>query len=175
MADLPRVTEILSPWINKAWFTDESRIRGNMVHHNIANIARGLWVPNLQDGYQGYIDSFRKWFDATVEEVSLVENRLKDPDHGYAGTPDIICRIKGDSLCSLIDYKTGATHSPTWELQMSAYWRLATCNKYKIGRSFSLRLNPEGKMPVIREYLHSEEYFSVFLSALNVHRFLRKE
>ena len=175
MSQLPSVTQALQP------FMDFSKVppdvlqsaadRGSEVHSICACIAKKLWVVEVPDNCAGYVRSFQGWFGSMVEEVILAEERLYDHARRFHGMPDLICRIKGDSGLSLVDYKTGASVMPTWEVQVAAYRHLAILNGHPVNRILSLRLSKDGKPPKITESTRSMDYlFNVFVSALNCYR-----
>jgi hypothetical protein len=91
--EMHRVSDILSPYVDKQWFDESSRIRGVEVHRACAAIAKGLWAPPLSL-HHGYVESFERWFHDNVEEVVLVEERLECPELGFTGQPDLITRLK---------------------------------------------------------------------------------
>jgi len=175
MSQLPSVTQALQP------FMDFSKVppdvlqaaadRGSEVHAICACIAKKLWVVEVPDNCAGYVRSFQGWFSSMVDEVVLAEERLYDHARRFHGMPDLICRIKGDSGLSLVDYKTGATAMPHWEVQIAAYRHLAILNGHPVNRILSLRLSKDGKPPKITESTRSMDYlFNVFVSALNCYR-----
>jgi len=174
---LPTVTQVLS------LFTDFSGIRpevlahaaerGTRVHRACAAIVQGLWIPSLDDEAAGYVRSFETWFPV-VEEVVLSEEELVDPDLGFRGHPDLICRIKGDQRLTLIDFKTPVTKQPLWRAQLSAYRHLAHRESYDVERIASLRLKADGKRPILDEYTHAGGDLQAFLGALTAYRFFKE-
>lgn len=169
----PSVTQVLSPWC------DFSRVnptvlaaaadRGNKVHLACSNYASGFMVPPLADGEQGYYDSFRRWFDSTIEETITVEHEYRCEVYKFMGHPDLVCRLKGDSRVCVVDYKTPLTTKPSWKLQLAAYAHLT-----KAERCFTLRLSPYGKHGIIDENSNWDHDFSIFCNALTVWRFFHE-
>jgi len=171
----PSVTEILSPYIDSQWFTDESRERGEAVHAAAAAYLQGLFVPPLKPEWKGYFESFKKWSDI-IDEVILTEERLTDTAMGFTGQPDMIIRIKGDTGYSLPDIKTGQSKLKVWEIQSAAYRHLAkTVKGIDTIRGFPVRPKPDGSgvLPVgdyARNYTND---FNIFRSALNCQRYFK--
>ena len=174
------VTQALSP------FSDFSRVppgvlesaclKGSQVHAIIASLLQGLWVPEIPESCQPYIDSFNLWLPV-VDEVVMVEETLTDKAHGYKGTPDAILRIKGDEGYVVIDWKSPVTQSLSWEVQVSAYRKLAQLAypDLLINRVGVLQLSPEGRPAKFRDYTGPmEQRFSIFLNALSCYRFFMK-
>ena len=165
-----RVTEVLSLYLDMehipiaAW--EAGAYRGTEVHKYCAAIAQGLWVPTIPQEYQGYVDSFRLWFDSQVEKVLLVEERLHHPVYPYTGQIDLLVDLKGD-IRAVVDLKTPVQKSKLWEAQLGAYVALVNSHHYKKEiHAGSLRLHPEGKAPKMDWYNYTSESFNQFLNAL---------
>ncbi|MFP4087737.1 MAG: hypothetical protein ACLFUL_13190 [Desulfobacteraceae bacterium] len=175
----PSVTQVLSV------FSDFSRIppdvlqraaaRGTEVHGLCAAIAKGLYSVKIPEGCGGYVNSFRSWFK-NVQDVLLVETRLKDPVYQYHGTPDLVVRLKGDSTPRLIDLKTPAALGLLWAAQIAAYERLFTANGgMECAHSGTLRLKPDGGRALFDECRHSAQDLHAFLCALTAYRNFKQE
>ena len=177
MIIFPSVTEVLQPWSD-----DFSRIppavlqaaadRGTAVHNACAAYSSGLPVFGLKPEAEPYFNSFRRWFDHVVDEVLLCEERLTDDDFGYHGEPDSLIKSKHQVI--LVDFKTPATKTKTWRVQLAAYKNLVEKYKgVKVDRVGSLRLSPEGKTPKMDYYEYQAQDYNIILSALNTYRFFR--
>jgi len=170
----PSVTEIIKPYIDTEWFRQEHLDRGSAVHAAMEAHALCLYVPPLRPKWQPYFDSGRKWFDASVDEVYLVEKRLIDKKLGYCGKPDIVCAIKGDSRIILPDYKTSQTYQSWWEIQGAAYKKLVTGEGIPCHQTISVRTKKDGSGCLINEH-KNESAFNIFIGLLNAHQFFKKE
>jgi hypothetical protein len=168
----PSVTDIISPYIDKAWFTEESRQRGSAVHHALALHLMGKWSPPVRNEWRGYVDSGRRWIDANVRAVILVETRLIDDEWKYCGQMDLIVHTK-EGRRFLVDWKTGIASEPWWRLQAAAYRRLAEKNGHNIDAAFSLRLKADGSGWIGPKdlYKYSDGMMPVFAGMLNAYRF----
>lgn len=176
MITYPSVTEVISP------YTDFSRIptdvlqkaskRGTAVHDIcLLRIARGEFVMGIDPDHQGYIDSFRRWFDKIVDTVIATEERLADIAFGFHGQIDLLVKAKHGEIL-LPDLKTPLSKSKAWRVQMAGYKHLVDISDYpNPDRVGSLRLSPEGKTPSMEWYEKGAEDFNIFLSALNCYRF----
>lgn len=172
------VTRIIAPWV-KFDHVPEARLamaaeRGTLIHSACSSIAEGVgWFP-LDDsgrGVIGYVDSFRKWFDAIVEKVLFTERELKDPRFGFVGHPDLLVLSKNKKIL-LVDLKSPVTKSKSWRIQLAAYCHLCQQAGYSPDKIGSLRLHPEGKTPIMDWYEGSTaQDFTIFLSCLNAYRF----
>jgi hypothetical protein len=175
---LPSVSDILRPYINSTWFTDESRTRGEIVHAYAASYLTGLFMPAVPEEYQGYCESVKKWIDNCVIEVVLVEQRLEDKRLGFCGKPDAIVKIKGDPGYSLPDFKTGQSLSKAWRLQSAGYRHLAKADKgIDTLRGFPVRPKKDGSgvLPVDDYAKDIRADMNIFQSALNTYRFFNSK
>lgn len=150
--------------------------RGTLIHQVCAAMASGLWVPDCADSDAPYILSFSQWFEAVVADVVAVEPELHCTAYRFKGHPDLICRLQGDDCLTLIDLKSPVQKQKTWRLQIAAYRHLALEKWPNIKRVGSLRLSPEARPAKFDEYSGTlEADFNVFLSALNLWNFLKKD
>ena len=117
----PSVSDIIRPYINTKYFTDECRIRGTAIHACCASYIQGLYIPKLIPMYQKYIDSFKIWADENIEDVILIEERLVDKDLGYCGQLDAVLRLKDHEKPCIVDWKTGKALQKSWILSIAAY------------------------------------------------------
>ena len=168
---LPSSTEILRPWVPTEWFKPEHSERGAIVHNAIHCDLLGLWAMPLEPEYRGYFDSYKRWADLMIDEVVFVEERLVDFGNGYCGQPDSCLKLKGDTGNSLPDWKTAIATSKTWPLQIASYRHLAIIDKgIKTDRGMSVRLNKDGKMPLVDEYMEYENDLNKFFAALSLYK-----
>lgn len=174
---MPSVTEVLQPWSDFSGIPpsvlEAAAARGTAVHDVCATIARGLPVFNAPPETDGYVTSFRRWFDVMVDDVLLVEERIVDPDFGFHGEPDLIIKSKSEEIL-LIDNKTPRQLVKSWRLQCAAYRHLATCKGIDAVRTASLRLEPDGGIAKMEYYDHSLKDFNLFLQCLNIFRFFHR-
>lgn len=119
---LMSVTDVLqrTGYINTAWFTQEARKRGTMVHNEIAAALRTGAPPSAtHEAWLGYRDAALYWLEGRVDQVCLVEASLGDEALGLAGTLDALVCLK-DGRLAVVDWKTGG--AAAWHrLQTSLY------------------------------------------------------
>lgn len=172
----PTVTQILQPYTDFSMVPEHVLTRkteiGRMVHQYCAAIARDIYIPQIRPECAGYVESFRRWFDAYVEEVILVEKELVDPIYGFIGHPDFFGRLKRLDM-TLIDYKTPIMLYKQWKVQLASYKHLLDVIKKHVDVIASLQLNPEGKIPKMVRYENSAEDLNIFLGLLNAHNFFK--
>lgn len=166
----PSVTQIISPFIDKEWFTDESRERGSAVHAACASYAMGLFVVGLPDEWNGYFESFQKWFNLIEPNPIVVETRYVDKKLGYCGQMDLVFESNERIL---LDIKTAQQQQKWWILQSSAYKHLFEVNRTeRIDSCGCLRLRQDGRMPTFDQHpKDTRPAFNTFLSLLNAHKF----
>jgi hypothetical protein len=176
---------VLSPWVDSQWFTETDRERGTETHAVCSKIARGIWVPKHKL-YQGYIDSFKNWYETMVEQALYVDGwawdsltktwqkvgPLVSESFKFQGTPDFIGKLKGEIALAIPDWKTSISKQKVWKLQVSGAYRiLAEENNYKpIGRCISLRLDKNGGDAKAEDLGHPIHQ-AYFLRALDLWRF----
>ncbi|MBI1971538.1 MAG: hypothetical protein HYS52_01665 [Candidatus Wildermuthbacteria bacterium] len=121
---MPRVTAVTA-MVSKAGFfaSQESTDWGSTVHEAI-----GRLIQNENDSFDAgllpSLKAFRQWSQAsdfTIESpADAIEKRVFDKDHLYAGTVDLIARVKG--RLGIIDIKTGSAIRDEYALQTAAYF-----------------------------------------------------
>lgn len=175
----PSVTEILRPWVNSEWFTEESRDRGTAVHAACAAHLLNQYVIPLKKAWRGYFDSFRLWCDVAIPYPMYIEKRLIDEQYGYCGKADFIGRLEHDQNFGVIDWKTSIAVEKSWPLQIAAYRNLASKEIYRYHEKYSqwgmnLRLRADGKLPLATTYQDQTMDFNMFLGALNLHKYFKE-
>lgn len=131
--ELLSVTTILrmTGMINADHFTEESRVRGSLVHKSCELINRGQFDQALaiDQHYMGYVNAYLTFLDED-EAVVLGEPEFQvcDPVYGYAGTVDVRLWLPRRIYQGVVgwrgtvDFKTGSPAD--WHrLQLSAYAR----------------------------------------------------
>ena len=135
-------------------------------------------MPRLDDEVQPFFDSFRRWADAMVDEVLWCEGRLTHGTYRYTGKPDLICIMRGDSLPTVVDFKTPVAKGPLWAAQLAAYRELWLDNSdHDDARCASLRIRREpGARAIFDEYsgADSARDFQAFLHALYAYRWFKR-
>ncbi len=144
----PSVTDILSPFVDTKWMTEESRERGSAVHAACFAHLTGDYVVPLRPSWSGYFDSFRRWCDAADPRVEIAEERMVDKQLGYCGQMDFIGTTGFRDGRGLIDWKTSIAVEKWFRLQGAGYRHLAGTNGYLTEWGGNLRLKADGSMPL---------------------------
>jgi uncharacterized protein YecE (DUF72 family) len=134
-----------------------------------------VYEPDSEDApyIRSFLNFINDWEPRYIETEASVFNR----EHGYAGTLDAIVEIDGKRY--VMDYKTGKSVWPEVALQLAAYRyaefigradgredRLPHCN-----RGLVLHLRPD-KYELVPVQVDGT-VFDAFLSALDVHRWMK--
>lgn len=161
---LPSVTEILNEWReievsgDTWWYNirtkalvpgkafETARDRGSAVHLGALYLltGRGLKWDELDRGVKNRLLQMSAWQKCFKPQVIQCEQPMFDTHEGFAGTPDIICKISGQREVALIDVKTG--EAGLVELQTAAYehlWRKTDRYRGRVQR-WLLELGDEG-------------------------------
>lgn len=117
---VPSVTQVLKSagLVDDRWFNEGARDRGRIVAVAIELHSKGE-LGTVPDGYQGYVDAWKKFLAETGFVPSSVEQPICHEHYGYAGTPDSIGRFR-DGALTIVDVKTGADASH-YALQTAGY------------------------------------------------------
>lgn len=106
---------------------DEAARYGSSIHAALAAHARSdrLLPLDLPETWHLTVEAGRRWFDDHVDEVYAVEEPIASEVYGYAGTPDLYCRLRGHKSPALVDWKTPRNLYPSHRAQLAAYRRAA--------------------------------------------------
>ena len=171
------VTEVLGKYVDFTRIPDqimyEACQRGKLVHSAAAALALGTWHKPLPDLYEGYFQSFKRWYHHHVEEAILVEHRLTDSVLGYTGQLDLLALLINGQF-ALVDLKTPITESKTWKVQLATYKHLAEEEGHRVDYGLVVQPKASGAeakaIPYMPDSMAAVGDFSVFLCALTAHR-----
>jgi ATP-dependent exoDNAse (exonuclease V) beta subunit len=167
-----RVSEILSPFSGLKNIPPEilqnAANRGTKVHEICDSLINDIGVLNLDENVAGYIQSFEQWLPG--------KKFLDKPERFFCDELMITGEIDGiyhsaDGLV-LVDFKTPAKKSSTWNLQLSAYAYLCGKAGYKIDFLEVVRLDKTGKAPEVIRY---DDQLALFLKCIDVYRYFYKD
>lgn len=170
-----RVTEVLQ--LYNSYASVDPRVlhyaadRGTRVHRYCELHALGEYYPTPDEEISGYVNSFTQWYDAMVDKVLSLELRIYDELLRITGQLDMIAILKNDSKPTIVDFKTPATTSKTWQIQLAAYKYLAEREGLEIDRRIALKLLKTGEIAQVIEYTNHKEDFEIFKGILQAHRF----
>lgn len=143
-----RVTDVLYPFSGLDVLDPEvvqnAADRGTAVHKICESIINGLGEFGVEDHLQGYVESFKKWYDG--KKVVVMEERFWDDENKITGQCDLIL---DDG--TLVDLKTSYKPGKTWPVQGNAYWYMAS-QKYNIKKINFVHLQKKGGMAKVYDY-----------------------
>lgn len=148
----PSVTDILDCWLDKRWFKDEHRRRGDHVHQRVAAHINYDFLPDYDEQYEAYFRSFLK-FEPRITKVVLVEKRMADDTLRFCGQPDLVF-VDEDGLLTLGDWKTSVAIAKYWPIQLGGYSiLLKNTMDIHVEKTMIIRLRREdGKNPLVNAY-----------------------
>ncbi len=183
---MPSVTEVLKPFADydkiPERYLDPASERGKRVHAACSSIALKVPILRRDPEDEGYIQSFRIWFDRYVIRVVGVELELKDPNLHFIGHLDFLFELIPGMIPELgagdlvvIDLKTPIVRQRAWAAQAVSYLHLVTINKYPAKAAGSLQLDPEGGPARLNWYVEkSARDFAAFLNALSAWNYFKE-
>lgn len=121
---------------------------------------------SLDPAIVGYVRGYQRFLVETGFEVVGVEERLRHPELGYAGTPDRWGFLQHTRV--VVDLKSLATLSiPPIALQNAAYARLIEAHdpSWRQPKLYALQLRKDGTYRLVRTELPAAE--ATFLAALS--------
>ena len=149
---MPSVTQVLSPWADfgrvDPAVLERAALRGTAVHAACLAETTGFWAPPDPE-IEPYVESFRLWRPRV--EIIKAEFELADPVLSLYGHPDLLVRFAGDTALAIIDLKTPAAYNSIWRAQLAAYKYMAVKNGLDVVRVGSLRLQKDGRPPILNE------------------------
>ena len=114
------VTERLKVLKGAAWESrDKAALRGTELHAHAERLIHGEPVE-VSDEQLPLVESAARFLDDWEVEPILVERPVYHLAHGWAGTLDIVGRLR-DGRVWICDYKTGKAAYPEHALQLACY------------------------------------------------------
>lgn len=176
-----RFSDIIKPFTGIE-FVDSSLLdaaadKGTYVHQIIEGIVKnGLIQPIIEDEYQGYIDSFFKFWDDSSHAFegmkSSTEERFYDEDLKYTGAIDCIFFNKVKTY--LLDWKTSSKPQKSWALQGAAYRHLLEKSGYQDVTVMFIHLTKKGK-PKVHTFENYQEDWRIFSNCLELYHYFQMD
>jgi hypothetical protein len=172
--DYYRVTEILSTYSKMDKIPpavlERACDRGTAVHKICTAILQNMGVPEVPEGYQGYIESFNQWHQCFCHGCTFVfpQRFFYDSDMITGECDCIMIDSKGRNF--LIDFKTSASESKTWALQAAAYRFLCESEGLVIEEVIFIKLSKDGSVPKLIKYDYQTN-MTLFRYALDLHQY----
>jgi len=168
----PSVTEVLSTYIDKRWYSPASAEFGTQIHYSCKDILNGdLSYENETNIYAPSIKSFIEWIKITDPIPFTLEEKIINHKLPLSGRPDFIGTITGRDGYGIIDWKTSVSTQKWWPLQLSAYKYLAD-KYYEITIEWiaTLRIRKKGGKALFNDYTPIyKQSLKKFLRAYSLH------
>ena len=151
-----RVTEVLQPFvdyshISRNVLTHKCNI-GTQVHEAIHSDILGDF-PVINEDTVRYFRSYLGWKETLKPEFVQSEQRYYDESLMLTGCIDTLVKLPGKTVPILVDFKTSAAESPSWELQAHLYAHLLGVNGVSVMPIYHfVRLNWRGGLPGVCTY-----------------------
>lgn len=165
--------------LHEEFWTEESRARGSAIHEAILFHAQhDLDTSSLNPLIRPYWEGAEQFFRDERPEILHAEEPIYDEIAGYAGSFDLLCRLRGlrkaasSNTLDLLDAKT-ATVPWTITMQLAAYKR-AIQRAYPdcVIRRWAWQLRPNGTYDLeeVSRWADHRSHEGDFLAALRVAR-----
>ncbi|RZV40221.1 MAG: hypothetical protein EVJ48_01645 [Candidatus Acidulodesulfobacterium acidiphilum] len=164
---LPSVTTVIKEVLNITYpeYAIYHATRGTYVHKAIELWFKGvLDFKTIDEAVKPYLDSFIKFQEKAKIEPVILEERFADKNISFAGTVDIVGKVKGKTY--LFDIKTGLKQD-SYNVQMAGYKKLLNDNDIDIDGIYILDLKPVGCKAIKVESI--EKYWGLFEGMLRVY------
>ena len=164
---LPSVTTVIKEALNIQYpdYAIYHATRGTFVHKAIELYLNGnLDFSSIDETIKPYLDSFIAFQGKAKIEPLLLEERFADKNISFAGTVDIVGKVKGKTY--LFDIKTGQKQD-SYNAQMAGYKKLLNDNGIEIDGIYILDLKPAGCKVIKVENI--EKYWGLFEGMLRVY------
>ena len=135
---LPSVTTVIKEVLNITYpeYAIYHATRGTFVHKAIELWFKGvLDFKTIDEAVKPYLDSFIKFQEKAKIEPVILEERFADKNISFAGTVDIVGKVKGKTY--LFDIKTGQKQD-SYNMQMAGYKKLLNDNDINIDGIYSI-------------------------------------
>ena len=164
---LPSVTTVIKEVLNIEYpdYAIYHATRGTYVHKAIElYLKNNLDFGSIDETIKPYLDSFITFQNKANIEPVLLEERFADKNISFAGTVDIVGKVKGKTY--LFDIKTGQKQD-SYNAQMAGYNKLLNDNDINIDGIYILDLKPAGCRAIKVENI--EKYWGLFEGMLRVY------
>lgn len=101
---------------------DEAAERGTLMHTIFERYMAGQTIDmgSLSEFHAKALMSFDQWFRDYEVQPLAVEVLLHSDTFGFAGTADLVCKIKNDEY-ALVDFKSGSSIYEDYAVQLEFY------------------------------------------------------
>ena len=159
---------------------DNAAVRGKEFHRLTNLIEKGtidnlnhpiIQVLHVKDPVMcKMVSRYFTWFEETVEKVICIEKKVWNSHEMYAGTPDGIFVLKGSKSPVMIEKKSTAIKSLSYELQKIAYLNTDQMYEQDVKKCVSIIIDKKGSFhkPIWTD--RDPALYVGFLQVLSVYR-----
>lgn len=173
---LPSVTEVLAPLIDYSRVPpdvlERARVFGQHVHEacDLFNRDELEW-SSLDPALVPYVEAWKRFIDESGAVAIASESRVYHKALGYAGTPDVVLAWRKSLV--IPDIKSTAVVPPTVGPQTSAYAKAyQSMHGGREPARYCIQLRADG---TYSSFIRNDPAdWSIFVSALNCHKFKEK-
>ncbi len=175
-----RISDILKPFTKFDNIPPEvlhrAADRGTRVHEYCSAYANNIFLSDIDEDCEGYVDSFIQWYDENVVKLLYSEKRLYDDMLKITGQFDLIVKLEDSDEVVLIDIKTPERESNTWAIQLAAYsYLIAYDLKITIDVRKILRLSKDGKKATVTTYTDHKIHDILFFNACKLYEYFNRK
>jgi CRISPR/Cas system-associated exonuclease Cas4 (RecB family) len=123
--------------------SNKAKERGTTVHSIVEFYKIGKKIEIAKE-WEGYAKAFDKWFKELNVKSMEHERSVFSEKHQFAGTLDLLVKINGDALPTVVDVKTGKEIYSEAFIQTSAYKFALEENGIKVKETAVLLLHDDG-------------------------------
>ena len=161
---------------------------GTSIHAAAEVYAQSAALPENPE-VRALFEPVRVWFDTDVERIDRVETVVAHHEFGYAGTVDLVAKLRSTGDWAVIDFKTQRIKRDakgvvkpgfyeTWPLQLEAYRQaiLHTCEGKQPADIVSVVIGSTEPVPVMPKVWPREElgaYWNAFVNVRNLWVFVK--
>lgn len=152
---------------------------GTQIHAACEVYSQSKALPESAD-VRRLFEPVREWFDAEVDRIASVEAVVAHHEFGYAGTVDLVAKLKSTGGWAVVDFKTQKVRRDakgvvkpsfyeTWPLQLEAYRQaiLHSGEGKQPSDIISLVIGSTEPVPVTPKLWPREEHESYWRAFLN--------
>jgi predicted RecB family nuclease len=118
--------------------------------------------------------SYVNWLNTYVEEIYLSEATLFSEQYRFAGTVDLVAKLKGDKTYGVFDKKTTKRIWPQMGMQLGGYRQaLKETTGLVADKLAIIHMNPvTGRLKVDDDFPNPDNDFEAFLAALKLYYYM---
>jgi hypothetical protein len=158
--------------------TENSAALGSRVHSKAETMTRGESIGVVPDEERPFMENFIRFLGDFKPHYIEAESSVYSRKYGYAGTLDAVVEIDGKT--HVLDIKTGKSVWPEVALQLAAYKHADFFGRADGGSPPMVKTSDTGLVLHLRPDRYelvpvdiSLPVFDTFLSALDMHRWMR--